>query len=380
MIDINAKVKWSKGTEITTELLNGIEESTEERQRLLRRVMYGTRYGILPGTKCDVRGFFVRKHFEFEVRSLKALLPSGKLLDIEEKSKLAVPKLAEGDYFIAVGFGEKMVEFTSKGVIYSRPEYVYRIYGKDDVEEHDVLPLFKLKVEDGTLTMVEDYLAPCMQADSYDCFREIVGEMAERTRLIAEHKSMGDGDGRRAVLEFVFRLKGLDRCCQVTELIALLKELARAVDYYIIQRYAEEKDIIPECRQSDVKSWIDWMNGYLEKALSVLDGVTLDNDKIDYETLKAQLKEEIIGQLREEMGEKINASVGEMGERLNSEITDCIKRYVDEEFRETLTLEISENLQNALRNELYDSLFDDLYNALYVPEKEEEEDKFMPLI
>lgn len=380
MIDINAKVKWSKGTEITTELLNGIEESTEERQRLLRRVMYGTKYGILPGTKCDVRGFFVKKHFEFEIRELKALLPSGKLLDIEEKGKVAIPKLGEGDYFVTVGFGEKMVEFTSKGVIYSRPEYVYKIYGKDDAGEHDVLPLFKMRVEDGTVSMDEEYLIPCMQTDSYDCFRDIVGEMAERTRLIAEHKSMGEGDGRRTMLEFMFRLKETDKCCQLTDLLALMRELARAVNYYIIEKYAEEKDIIPECRQNDVREWIKWLNGYLEKALAVLDGVTLDDDKIDYETLKAQLKEEILGQLREEIDEKISSNVGKMGEELRTEISESIRKYVDEEFREALTAEISETLQNALREELFDSLFDDLYNALYVPEQEDEEEKFMPLI
>lgn len=380
MRDINARIKWKDGMDINSDFLNAIEESIETWKAASRRISYGAGLGLLPGTECSVKGAFVKHQFEFTISGLRAVLRSGNVLDIDDRGVVDIDVDADGEYYLTAGIGDNEEEFTSNGVLYVRPEYIYALMDSDHTEDSDVLPLAKFVVQNGTISVVENYIIPCICADSDNNFDVIRNNVAEQLNLIAEHKNLEEGDGKRAVLEMLFRLKYADRRISVDKLLEMLREAAGVVDYFIMKRHSEQVETIPSIRRIDIRRWTDWLTDYLNNAMTILDAVVLENHEIDYEKLKSDLREEILAEVKEELQERINTSVDELGKVIRQDIEESTRNYVDVEFRENLRTDLFDDLQEKLRHNLYDSLFEDLYGALYVEDEKNDEDEYMPLI
>lgn len=380
MRDINARIKWTDGMEITSDFLNAIEESIEAWKAASRRITYGAGIGLLPGTECRVKGTFVKHKFEFDISGLRAVLRSGNVLDIDDRGSIDIDVKEDGEYYLTAALGNEEEEFTSEGVLYARPEYVYELMDYAHIEDSDVLPLTKFLVHDGTISVSENYVIPCICADSDNRFDIIKNGIAEQLRLIAEHKNLEEGDGKRTILEMLFRLKYADHKIQVDRLLEMLHETAGVVEYFIMKPHSEQVETIPVIRRTDIRRWTDWFTDYLNKAMTVLDAVVLENHEIDYEKLKADLRDEILAEVKDELQQRITTSVDEAGAVIRQNIEEAMRNYVDVEFRENLRSDIFDDLQERLKQSLYDSLFEDLYGALYVEDDKNGEDEFMPLI
>ena len=67
MMDLNSKINWSPGMEITAQTFIGLEEKLALQQRIAMRAALGsTRMGMLPGATLSCDGTFVKNAFEIE--------------------------------------------------------------------------------------------------------------------------------------------------------------------------------------------------------------------------------------------------------------------------------------------------------------------------
>ena len=65
MVDINARINWVPGMELTAETFSGIGEQWDFRHRLAFRAAVGSnRMGLVPGYPFSCNGVFVKNRFE----------------------------------------------------------------------------------------------------------------------------------------------------------------------------------------------------------------------------------------------------------------------------------------------------------------------------
>ena len=136
MMDLNSRINWRPGMEITAQTFKGMEEKLDLQQRIAIRAALGsTRMGMLPGAtlKCD--GTFVKNAFEIEHLQCTALLPSGRILDANEQVTVTIPMLFGDRYYLAVGIADEQREYMQEGVPYVTPRYVYGIHSQEEIEQ-----------------------------------------------------------------------------------------------------------------------------------------------------------------------------------------------------------------------------------------------------
>ena len=124
-MNVNARIDWQTGMEITAQTFTKFDENIVYRQQVASRIMNGNRFGLIPFSKFDCQAGFVKNTLEIERLSCMALLPSGKVLHIDEKVVVPIPMLYGEEYFLACGFGEKSVGFDIETVPFVQPEYVF---------------------------------------------------------------------------------------------------------------------------------------------------------------------------------------------------------------------------------------------------------------
>ena len=215
--------------------------------------------------------------------------------------------------------------------------------------------------------------------------------------LITSHENLENGDGKRALLHYLFILKSFGLKNSVHDFLKMLQEIAQAIDYYIITPNMEQPVEILEPSQIDVQLWLNWFGNYLIGAVSVLDKVVLEDKTIDYDALLRQAKAELYAQLHEELIVKLLAETKEellkmVKEELENSLdmqTQKLTDYINNTMKPDLLMQIQTELKHSLNlledelsekiyERLYEQLFEHLFNALYVPEPESE--KFIPLI
>ena len=310
-----------------------------------------------------------------------ALLPSGKILHIDEKVVVTVPLVYGNEYYLACGFGEKDLEFDVEEVPFVRPEYTYGIYPLSELEGTDLFPVMKFKVNEGVFAIDESYIPPSLYLSSDSRFQAYLEQLTEKTRTLAEHPNLESGEGKRAFQRYAYLLKSYDAQGRTRPFVQLTYEIAQAADYYIVTSHSETPASIPTYSGYDIASWLEWLDGYLHNAASILDKVVLEDHSIDFDELKAQIKAELYEQLRPELYEQLYAELKErlyteISEDLTIRLTDYMNQQLKAELHDLLSGELSEELYERLYKNLYESL----YNALYVPTEEEEEEEFTPLI
>lgn len=379
-MNINSRIDWKAGMAISAQTFLELDENLRHRQQAATRAVNGNEFGLIPFTEFDRQGGFVRNKLEIDHLACMALLPSGKILHIDEKVVVTVPLVYGNEYYLACGFGEKKVEFDVKEVPFVRPEYTYGIYSLSELEGTDLFPVMKFKVSDGIFSIDESYIPPCLYLSSDNRFQPYLEQLTKQVSLLAEHPNLESGEGKRAFQRYAYLLKSYDTQGRTRPFIQLTYEIAQAIDYYIVTPNAEVPVTIPAYSGYDIANWLDWLDSYLHNAAGTLDKVVLEDHSIDFDELKAQIKAELYEQLRPELYEQLYTELkaklyAEISEDLTIRLTDYITQQLKAELHDLLSGELSEELYESLYKNLYESL----YNALYVP-VEKEEDEFTPLI
>ena len=369
--------------EMTARTLAGMNQHIDFQQQVAIQAALGnTRIGLLPSAPFNNKGNFVRNTFEIEHFRCMALLPSGKIIDVDEMAVVTIPMLYGSQYYLTVGFGEEQTEFEKDGVGYVRPQYIYQINTMEEMEEKDVLPVVRFTVNDGVFSVDADYIPPTLQLVCDERYSTLLQKLAERMETLATHDHLVDEFGKRALLHYLFLLKSYNLRNLTSDFIQFTQEIAQAVCYYILTPHtqAEQATEMPTPSQYDVEHWLNWLDNYLGGAVSVLDQVVLEDHSIDFDELKAQIKAELYEQMTPELHDRLLSEIKEeLRTELEQHLSETLTRYMEETLKPTLHDQLAEELSADLYKKLYDALYEALYNALFVP-TEKEEDEFMPLI
>ena len=389
------------GMELTAETLSGMAEQWDFSQRLAIRAALGSNHmGLVPGAPFNCNGTFVKNRFEIAGFQCMALLPSGRIVNAEEDVEVPIPMLFGDKYYLTVGFGNDLAEFEKKGVPFVRPRYTYAINTFEEVEADDLFPLVRFHVVEGVVSIDPDFMPPCLLLTEDTRFKTFIDRYAELMNILATHANFEEGEGKRAMLRYVFMLRGYRLQNTMHDFILLTQEMAQAIDYYIVKPNREEPIEIPVPKQADIQAWLKWLEDYMSGAAVILDGVVLEDNTIDYEMLLAQAKKELYDQLHPELIQKLLADMKEELQQEMRQHAEQMTTYINETLKtailDQLTTEMNDRqtklsdmltekfdemgkqLSESLYDKLYFDLFENLFNALYVPEPEEE--KFVPMI
>ncbi|MCR4582088.1 MAG: type VI secretion system baseplate subunit TssK [Prevotella sp.] len=400
-MDINARINWMPGMEITAQTFREIDECLDYRQKVALRAALGSnRMGLVPGAPFSGKGIFVKSTFEIERLQCLALLPTGRILNVDEKVVVNIPMLFGSQYYLTVGFGEGQTAYEKEGVPYVRPEYAYAIHTFEELEEDELFPIARFNVNEGVFSLDEDYIPPSLSLNADPRFGEYLDRYTEKVQTLATHQNMAEGEGKRALQRYTFILKSYNRQEFLQHFVLLTQEIAQAVDYYVMRPNTEQPQEVPVPHQTDIQQWLGWLDSYLLGAATVLDGVVLEDNTIDYEALLAQAKKELYEQLHPELIEKLLLETKEELQNDMKQLSDNLTSYINDTLYPKMKDEVSESvdtqmtqlsdhineefkhmgvvMQKDLYEALYVPLFDNLFNALYVPEPEEKE--FVPLI
>ena len=380
MLDINSRIKWMPGMELTAQTFRSLSEDLDFRQQLALQAALGNhRMGLLPGAEFINTGCFVKNRFEMERFRCLAVLPSGRLVDADESVAIDIPMLYGTEYYLTVSIGLNVVEFEKEGIPYVRPQYEYAINTLEEVEQADVLPVVRFRADNGVFSVETDFIPPCLMLSADARFQTYIGRYAEQLQALIAHANLEEGEGKRALLRYLFRLKSYGQNNAVHDFVLLLQEMVQAIDYYIVTPQVEEPKPVPEPSPADVERWLRWVEDYLTGASSVLDHVVLEDNTIDYFALLEQAKKELYERLNPELYEKLLLKIkGELREELQTHLTAALQSYVDDNAKPELGSLLSTELHEKLHGQLYPELYEALFNALYVPTPEEEE--FIPII
>ena len=387
--------------ELTAETLSGMAEQWDFSQRLAIRAALGSNHmGLVPGAPFNCNGTFVKNRFEIAGFQCMALLPSGRIVNAEEDVEVPIPMLFGDKYYLTVGFGNDLAEFEKKGVPFVRPRYTYAINTFEEVEADDLFPLVRFHVVEGVVSIDPDFMPPCLLLTEDTRFKTYIDRYAELMNILATHANFEEGEGKRAMLRYVFMLRGYRLQNTMHDFILFTQEMAQAIDYYIVKPNREEPIEIPVPKQADIQAWLKWLEDYMSGAAVILDGVVLEDNTIDYEMLLAQAKKELYDQLHPELIQKLLADMKEELQQEMRQHAEQMTTYINETLKtailDQLTTEMNDRqtklsdmltekfdemgkqLSESLYDKLYFDLFENLFNALYVPEPEEE--KFVPMI
>ena len=380
-MNINSRIDWKAGMAISERTFIEMDENLARRQEVASRTVNGNQFGLIPFTEFNCQGGFVRNKLEIERLQCMALLPSGKILHIDEKVVITIPLVYGDEYYLACGFGEGQTVFDVKAVPFVRPEYQFGIYPLNELEGSDRFPVMKFKVKDGIFSIDPDYIPPCLHLQSDSRFQPYLKQLSETISQVAEHANLESGEGKRAFQRYAYLLQRFDTKNRTSHFIRLAYEIAQAVDFYIVMPNTETPTPIEPYSEYDIVKWLEWLDEYVHSASTILDKVVLEDHTIDFEELKAQVKAELHEQLYPELYDRLYEALreklyAEITEELTAKLTDYISHQFKAELHDLLSDELSEKLFDSLYQKLYESL----YNALYVPEEKEEQEEFMPLI
>ena len=395
-MDINARINWMPGMEITAQTFLELTEHWEFKQRLaLQAALGGNRMGLIPDFPFNCKAVFVRNELEIEDLQCMALLPSGKIVNAEEFVQLTIPMLFGDQYYLTVGVAEETTEFEKKDVPYVKPHYNYAILTKEETENADLFPLMRFHVKEGVFSIDNDFIPPCLLLSADNRFKEYIDRYVERLTTISTHQNLAEGEGKRTMLRYVFMLKGYSLRNSLQDFLLLTQEIAQATSYHIVIPNREQPVEIPTPSAVDIQEWLQWLDDYLAGAAVILDGVVLEDNTIDYEALLAQAKAELYARLNPELTQKmlealkneLHTEMQELRDSITTYINDTLKKELlndlhtsIDEINDKLTQKVEQmgdDLSKSLYEKLYMELFENLYNALYVPEQE---NNYVPLI
>ena len=378
-MNINSRINWQTGMELTPQVFISLDERLDfKQQTAIRIALGGRRMGLVPNTDFNNKGTFVRNTFCIDRFQCMALLPSGRMIHTDEEVSVKIPMLYGELYYLTVGIAEEMVTFENEGIPFTRPKYIYEIHTMEELGRADLLPVVRFKVKEGGFSIDSDFIVPCLTLESDNRFESYIRQLLDKMERLATHANLEEGDGKRLFMRYFFLLKSYHLDNSLHDFILFTQEMAQAIDYYVVSPHTEHRDI-PQPSPLDIQSWLGWLVAYMEGAGSILDGVVLEDNSIDYEALKAQIKAEIYERLNPELYERLIADLKEtLRKELTRTLSDSLTVYFNERMKPELYASISTDLKKELYDGLYQSLYEALYKALYIPE--DKEDEFVPMI
>ena len=379
-MDIDARINWMPGMELTAQTFNELYRNLDFRQQVaVRAALGGSRMGLLPGAEFSCKGVFVKNAFEVERFQCMAVLPSGSILSADEKISLPIPVLFGERYYLTVAYGNNLQHFEKEEVPCIRRQKVYAIHPLEELSGEDLIPVARFKVNNGVFAADPDYIPPCLLLNADKRLAGYGAAYVERLQALSSHANMEEGEGKRALLHYLFLLKGYQWDGGVREFLQLTQEIAQAVDYYIVSPHADAPVPIPAPTQYDIQLWLQWLQEYLSGAATILDGVVLEDNTIDYEALLAQAKAELYERLNPELREALLLQIKkELSQELSEQLSTTLMDFIQTRVKPTLHDTLEQELDPSLHDRLYQELYEQLYNALYVPAPEEVE--FCPMI
>ena len=390
----NAKIDWHAGMELTSAVFRHWEADLDSRQQLIVRTAIGEGcIGRIPGCSFRAEGRFVERVYELIPLQLTALLPSGRILSVQEEMRLEMPKLSEGTYFLCVGMAEgELHHFERDGVSYERPVHQLSLHTLPELATLDVLPIKRFTVEEGMLSVDQGYLPPALTIQTDEVFEHYFRQYEEQLVAITAHAHLEEGDAKRSLLQLLFRLRRFPHGRSMADGLSLLQEIEQTVTYYLVEGLGHDIEALPDTlvalRQDvrneptyyHIRAYLDWLSAYLSVQAELLDRVVLVDNSIDYDALKREIKEELYAQLRKELYDELRTQLHtELTEGLTMQLSEWLRNYIETQLRPRLRKEIERALCDSLYQRLYDALYDALSELLYKPETQEE-DEFIPLI
>lgn len=380
MMNVNAKIDWHAGMELTAQTFIELDKSLARTRQITHRISNGNHFGVIPAVPFHCQGAFVKKTLEISPLTIMALMPSGKVLHIDEEIVVDIPILYGKEYYLGCKSGDNMRSFDKERVPFVAPEPVCIICSPEELEHDDIMPVMKFYVEEGVFSIDMDYIPPCLVLESDERFGKYLPAFAEKVTVLAEHPNLESGEAKRGLMRYAFLLKNYNMQNRVQHFIQLLQELAQAVDYYVVSPNTDKSIALQSCSPYDVAVWLNWLDGYLHGAATILDGVVLEDHTIDFEELKSQVKEELYQKLYTELKSVLHKELyDELKEEIRNELYTSLSDYINGDFKMKIYALLEGRLSEDLYRALYRTLYEELYKALYVePEKEEED--YVPLI
>ena len=366
--------------ELTAQTFLNWEEKLDYRQQVALRAALGDhRLGLLPDAEFRCKGMFVKNKLEIPHLRCLAVLPSGQIIDADEPVTVPIPMLYGNEYYLTIGMGSEQIEYEKENVPFFRPRYAYTILSLEEMQQADVLPLMRFSVNEGVFTIDENFIPPYLLLSSDERFKNYLTTFTDAMALLAEHANLAEGEGKRLFIRYLFLLRGYHLQQSVYHFVQLTEEIAQAIDYYVIKPNTDQPAEIPLPEPRDLQKWLEWFSNYLKTAATVLDGVVLEDNTIDYEALLAQAKQELYERLNPELYEKLLLQIkDELREELGRTLSDTLSSYINDTLKPQLEQAITEDLHERIFESLFDELYDQLYSALCTPE--EAEDEFIPQI
>lgn len=378
-MNINSKINWQSGMELTPEVFISLENRLTLRQQATYRIALGAnRIGVIPGTPFNNKGVFVRNTFQIERFQCMAILPTGEIIHTDEPVSVQIPVMSEGTYYLTVGIVQQPLEFESEGIPMVRPTYSYSIHTLEELKsESRLLPIVCFVVEKGRLSIRTDYIVPCLSLNSDTRILENISELQQSIGQLGTHANLEEGDAKRQFMRYQFMLNCYDTETTLYDYIRFTQEIAQAVDFYVMSPNGKHQDI-PVPTIYDVRQWLDWLGKYLDEAAQILNTVEIKKEEIDLEKLKNEIKTELLEILNPDLYKRLVEELREtLPKELTESITQALKTYFNEKMKPELYQSISEDLREQLQQDLYQPLYDALYAALYVPVAE---DEYIPVI
>lgn len=379
--------------EMTASLFEHLCDDLDERQRtVIRTAFCDGSTGLVPGCEYRAEGGFVERTYELTGFRCTALLPSGRLMSVDEDLKLPIPRLSGSDYYLCVGEsaeGEHL--FEKDGIPYRRPRYELSLHTPEELPGTGLFAIKHFLISDGTLQVEEGFIPAALSLSSDGRLMEHVRKITGGLKALAEHPNMEEGECRRTLRYLVFRLGTITGESPVRDLVCLLQETVQACGYHIADVIGSTLENIPEevlrlredgrrePRRYDIAAFLRWTGEYIEALGGLMDRVVPVDRTIDYEKLKREIREEIYSRLREEITADVT---GALHGRLTEELTGSLTEMLRGMFSETvpaLREELADSLHSRLYPELYDAVYEALKALLYKPEESKEE-SFLPLI
>lgn len=379
-MDIDARINWMPGMEVTAQTFKELYQDLDFHQQVaVRAALGGSRLGLLPGAAFSCNGMFVKNSFEVERFQCTAVLPSGSILTADEKVAIPIPMLFGNQYYLTVAYSARERSFEKEGVPYITRQKEYAIHTLEELGEADLFPVLRFKAGDGVFAIDTDYIPPCLLLDADARLAQYGQSYIESLQTLTSHANLEEGEGKRALLHYLFLLKGYQWNGGVREFIQLTQEIAQAIDYYIVSPNKETPIEIPAPTQYDMQLWLKWLQEYLSGAATILDGVVLEDHTIDYEALLAQAKAELYERLNPELRADLLAQIKEeLRQELSENLSATLRAFIEEQLKPALHDSLAGELDPSLHDRLYTELYEQLYNVLYVPAPEEVD--FCPMI
>ncbi len=371
-MNINSLINWQNGLELTSDTFITLEDNINRRVKTTAQIMGHSIVGIIPRSRFECEATFVNKNVEISRLSCRALLPNGRLIDVDEAVTLPMPLLYGSEYYLTVKEEKKIEASSERNVPILSPQYSYSITTLDDIEQStDMFPLIKFNVNDGLFNIDASYIPAYVQMDSSELFGNYITTFAELLSQIAEHKNFESGEGQRSFTRYAYLLRKYKPNHRVEAFADLLQEIALAAEYYIMLPNKSATEVDMEYSIYDIQRWLQFVENYLKGAISVLDQVVLIDTSIDMERLKAEVKRELYDEIYNLIYSKLSEQMnGELRDGVEQVVTTNIVEHINTEIRKILKDELHIEISDDLQGVLYSKLYDALYEALYIKPQE----------